>query len=148
MVRTIGGAPATVDGLACAAAVPGAAFAAGVVFAAAGAALAAAGVVFAAAGEAFGAAFAAGDGLAAAGEAFGAAAPADGSGLGFALTGDGEGSARWRSESLATSVGGTPGGVGAAPLPGTAPRRGRSLAGPQAVTISSSRAHAARDIAA
>jgi hypothetical protein len=50
-----------------------------------------------------------------------------------------------RSASLEVSVGGTPGGVGAASLPGTAPCIGRSLAGaqlamPSAATNASARA--------
>src|SRR5438128_8407528 len=59
---------------------------------------------------------------------------ASGDGLGSTA---GEGTAaRWTgSPSLADSVGGTPTDVGA-PLPGTAPLRGRSLAGPQLASAS------------
>src|SRR5262249_19779404 len=83
---------------------------------------------------------------AAAGTALGTTgdAPDDGS----ATATDGDGRARWRRASLAASVGGRPGAVGAA-LPGTAPRTGRSLAGPHAVArTSSTKARAARVIAA
>src|SRR2546428_13714654 len=71
----------------------------------------------------------------------GGAATADGEatatadGLG-AMPGDGRGNGRSRSASLAVNVGGTPGGVGAASVPGTAPCNGRSLAGAQLATTS------------
>src|SRR5207248_8133290 len=58
-------------------------------------------------------------------------APGGSPGDGWAAAGDGVGSARCRSASLAWRVGGRPGAVGAA-LPGTAPRTGRSLAGAHA----------------
>jgi hypothetical protein len=54
----------------------------------------------------------------------------------LAIPGDGTGRGLNRSASLAVSVGGTPGGVGAASLPGTAPRSGRSLAGAQLASAS------------
>ena len=63
----------------------------------------------------------------------------DGTGEGFAATpGEGLGSARNRSASLGSSVGGMPGGVGAS-VPGCAPLSGRSLAGAQLATPSASR---------
>jgi hypothetical protein len=45
------------------------------------------------------------------------------------MAGEGDGRGRNRWASLEVRVGGTPGGVGAASLPGTAPRTGRSFAG-------------------
>src|SRR5918912_297307 len=64
----------------------------------------------------------------------------DVAGEGFAARpGEGLGRARKRSASLASSVGGTPGGVGAC-APGCAPRSGRSLAGAQ-LTAASARRH-------
>lgn len=63
-----------------------------------------------------------------------------GEGSASATPGDGDADATatgfWRNAPLASSVGGRPGGVGAW-LPGTAPRTGRSLAGPHALVTRS-----------
>ncbi|GAC1314320.1 MAG: hypothetical protein NVSMB2_03580 [Chloroflexota bacterium] len=72
------------------------------------------------------------------GDALETAGEADGDGTGVPEVadspGDELGKACMVSDSLALSVGGTPGGVGAMPRPGTAPLTGRSIAGPHAAT--------------
>ncbi len=68
-----------------------------------------------------------------------APATADGLGLLEATPGEGMGDGRRRSASLTVSVGGIPGGVAAASVPGTAPCIGRSLAGAQLASANPAR---------
>jgi hypothetical protein len=67
----------------------------------------------------------------------GEAMAGDATAVGLALLpGEGTDTTGKRSASLEVSVGGTPGGGGAASLPGTAPCIGRSFAGAQLATPS------------